>query len=706
MPKKIFWITTVSVLIPSIFLCYFGVQTILEQRDLEALLEEKRFQAITENLSGDIFYAIRTQKDLVKAKLEGVDPEAMSREQITDRLAALEDEHNLFRRIFLFNADGSLYYPTGYHMASDSIPEGFGEILENIIIERKLRDAEQFESFGELTRAVTLYRDLVKNDQDTQVQAIALNALARCYGMLDDDEAAARTYHVVAEQYADVTDLNGIRLGLLARYQGARFSEARDDRRGATEQLLALLEDLDSGRYAEIRGQEIFYATKALKRLEGLIPSLTDTDTLLPRYRSARAAAERRIGEYGDVVRFHSSLKARLLVSQSDEGDRFPAQRFSDRAAGEGEIVFSQLSLDSGRYRAALLFSEETLGAFISLAIDRVMKPHDDVVAAVLSEPGKRIAGGETLEAGEQPLYSSPLSGVFPFYRVDLFRRSSLSSIYAERDRAIRIGMIGAFIVLIGIGSYFTFRSLVREAEMMRMKSDFVSNVTHELKTPLTTLKMIGEMLEMGAVPSEARKQDYYSTIASESERLTQLINNVLDFSRIEAGGRRFHFESMDLSPVLQETVEAYKGIIHRNGYRLHTEIAPDLPPVRCDVGAMAQAISNLLDNAVKYSNGSGAVKVDALRDGEDVAIRVADEGIGIPRSELVRIFEKFYRVNGERDPERKGIGLGLTLVREIVEAHGGSVDVESRLGHGSVFTLRIPTESEEKDGADSRRRG
>jgi len=706
-PKKIFWITTVLVLIPSIFLCYFGVQTIIEQRGMETLFEEKRFQAVSENLVEDIYSAIRTQIDLVNAKLEGFNPEGMSREHISGRLASLEDEHLLFSRIFLFNNDGALFYPAGYYVATDSIPVGFGEIIENIIIERKLREGELLETSGRLEQAISIYRSLAENEQDTHVQAIALNSLARCHGLRGESASAAKTYKIVAERFSDVMDLNGIRLGLLARYQGARFCEAQGDFRGAVEQLLALLEDVGSGRWSDIRGQEIFYANKALQRLDGLTVSKTGAEALYldkARCRTVRAAVERRIAEYRDVVRFHSKIKPRLLVSQPQPGEQFSALRFPGQRTGDGDAVLTQLVLSNGRYRVGLLFSESALADFMSLSIERAVKAHDDIEVAISSNSGRRIAGTGALGADERPLYSATLAKTFPFYRIDLFRASSPSAIYAERDRAIRIGMIGAFIILIGIGSYFTFRSLAREAEIVKMKSDFVSNVTHELKTPLTTLKMIGEMLEMGAVPSQERRQDYYRTIASESERLTQLINNVLDFSRIEAGGARFEFEHTDISPLVSESVNAFQSLVQRNGFTISTAIASDLPPVLCDAGAVSHALVNLLDNAVKYSNGTGVVKVAASRDGADVAIRVADQGVGIPKAELARIFDKFYRGKAGDDPERKGIGLGLTLVREIVEAHGGAVEVESSPGHGSVFTMKFPIDQEENSGANSRR--
>jgi signal transduction histidine kinase len=230
-----------------------------------------------------------------------------------------------------------------------------------------------------------------------------------------------------------------------------------------------------------------------------------------------------------------------------------------------------------------------------------------------------------------------------------------------------------------------------RETEMARLKSDFVANVSHDLRTPLSVIRMFGETLELGRVPDEARRQEYYRVITRESERLSRLIDNVLDFSRIESGRRRYERVPTAVEPLVRETLEAFAYPLEQGRFKVEVIIAPDLPEVPMDADAVAQALANLVDNAIKYSAVDRVLVVDARREDDRLALSVTDRGIGIPRAEQSRIFEKFYRVGQSETQGRRGSGVGLALVRHVVEAHGGDVTVESAPGEGSRFTLRLP---------------
>jgi signal transduction histidine kinase len=245
-----------------------------------------------------------------------------------------------------------------------------------------------------------------------------------------------------------------------------------------------------------------------------------------------------------------------------------------------------------------------------------------------------------------------------------------------------------------------------RELRLSRLKSDFVANVSHELKTPLALIRLFAETLELGRVPSEEKKQQYHRIINKESRRLTQLINNILDFSRIEAGRKEYRFVRSDLAAVVRDVVDAYRFQIEQHGFSLELAIAEDLPEMDVDPEALSQALINLLNNAIKYSPDAKAIAVSARREGDRVLVAVRDCGIGIPKSEQKRIFEKFYRVETSVVHTTKGSGLGLALVQHIAEAHGGRVEVTSAPGEGSTFTLSFPVRAEARGGepATSRR--
>jgi signal transduction histidine kinase len=246
-------------------------------------------------------------------------------------------------------------------------------------------------------------------------------------------------------------------------------------------------------------------------------------------------------------------------------------------------------------------------------------------------------------------------------------------------------------LLVIALGLAATYRVVRHESEMARLKSDFVANVSHDLKTPLSLIRMFAETLEMNRAPDEATRREYYAVITRESQRLTRLIDNVLDFSRIEDGRQRYDIVPTPVEPIVQEVVEAFRYSLAQQGFKVDVEVAPDLPELPLDAEAIKQALANLVDNAIKYSGDRRRVRVSARAVDREVRIDVADEGIGVPPGEARRIFEKFYRVGRSETQGRRGSGLGLALVKHIVEAHGGRVSVDSRMGEGSRFSLHFP---------------
>ncbi len=249
----------------------------------------------------------------------------------------------------------------------------------------------------------------------------------------------------------------------------------------------------------------------------------------------------------------------------------------------------------------------------------------------------------------------------------------------------------GFLSLFLAAGLLLTYRNVYRELGLAKLKSDFVANVSHELRTPLALIRLYAETLEMGRLNSPEKYQEYYRTIRKESERLTGLINNILDFSRIEAGKKEYSFRETDMGELVHNTIDAYRFQIEQNGFTYQENIACDLPPVRVDREAIARSLLNLVNNAIKYSHEEKFVGVNLYRTNGTMRLEVVDHGIGIPRSEQSKIFEKFYRVGNPLVHNTKGSGLGLSLVRHIAQAHGGDVAVESSPGKGSKFTFTLP---------------
>jgi signal transduction histidine kinase len=312
-------------------------------------------------------------------------------------------------------------------------------------------------------------------------------------------------------------------------------------------------------------------------------------------------------------------------------------------------------------------------------------------VVAVVDGAGRPLWKRQPVDLAA-PLLTVPLRDALPGWRVALYQAPGGSPAAAVRRQVMLF--TAAFVLLlatIAVGVVATWRLVRRETEMARLKADFVANVSHDLKTPLSVIRMFAETLELGRVRGEAARQEYYRVITQESERLSRLIENVLDFSRIEGGRRTYVRQPTPVEPLVRETVEAFGYPLAQQGFKVEVRVAPELPDVPLDRDAIGQALGNLVDNAIKYAGDRKVVRVEAWAEDGWLAIAVADEGIGIPPEEHARIFEKFYRVGRSETQGRRGTGVGLALVRHIVEAHGGDVTVESRPGAGSRFTIRLP---------------
>jgi two-component system phosphate regulon sensor histidine kinase PhoR len=234
-----------------------------------------------------------------------------------------------------------------------------------------------------------------------------------------------------------------------------------------------------------------------------------------------------------------------------------------------------------------------------------------------------------------------------------------------------------------------------RQRRLNALKSEFVANVSHELKTPLALVRMFGEMLQSGRVASESKQKEYLDIIVAESERLSSLIENVLDFAKVERGSRdAYEFSTGDLGAAVASAVQVYRYRAEREKVQLTLEVEENLPDVRHDPRAVQLAVINLLDNAIKYAPESEVVRVTVRREGDVLAVRVVDRGPGVSPDEQSRIFERFVRgartSNGE-GPKVRGSGIGLALVKHIAESHGGRAWVESRVGDGATFAITIP---------------
>ena len=267
---------------------------------------------------------------------------------------------------------------------------------------------------------------------------------------------------------------------------------------------------------------------------------------------------------------------------------------------------------------------------------------------------------------------------------------TTLERLTKERSRNNIILLLIVNLIFV-IGLVYVTRNVSKEIELAKIKSNLVANVSHEIRTPVALIRMYTETLEMGRLKDETKKKKYYKTMLAETVRLTQLINNMLDFSKIESKKKEYRKSLYDLSDIVDNVLHTYHYNFEQKGFTVEQEIATNLPPVNIDAEATTQAIVNLLDNAMKYSREDRRIRLSLQQGGQHLVLSVQDFGIGIPEREHKKIFEKFYRVGDSLVHNTKGSGLGLSLVAHIMKVHDGKVTLKSKPGQGSTFSLVFP---------------
>jgi signal transduction histidine kinase len=380
-----------------------------------------------------------------------------------------------------------------------------------------------------------------------------------------------------------------------------------------------------------------------------------------------------------------------LLFADNDPENPIILRPVTDSASQL--IGIAGLVIDHNYFRSTLLPELLRKAASTEFAGDEF----SDLALAVYDDTGTIVTATQPLKETRAEM-KIPFAFAFPRWHIGA-RSQGLTT--DEVGRRYLLTNLSLTLVMTGLiigGLVFALRAASRAMKLSQMKTDFVSNVSHELRTPLSSIRVFGELQRLGHVKDPARVRDYGEFIETESRRLTQLINNILDFSRIESGQKNYNFIEADVCEIVLDTLKTFSIRLQQDGFALRVE-GPETPlrPAMVDPDAIAQVVVNLLDNAVKYSGSAREIVLRFGQKGDQIAISVIDHGIGIPAAEREKIFERFHRVGTGLIHDVKGSGLGLSLVKHIVEAHGGRVMVSSEIGRGSTFAVYLPATRQDR---------
>jgi signal transduction histidine kinase len=324
---------------------------------------------------------------------------------------------------------------------------------------------------------------------------------------------------------------------------------------------------------------------------------------------------------------------------------------------------------------------------FLEKVLGPALEPFEDHMYSITSGGDIIYARGDS--EGRTLGLSVALGNRFHFLNLNMYHSAELTLIQLiKRKDILYIGTILILILIIMVGGRLVYTGLRREMDLVRAKSTFISGVSHELKTPLTSIRLYGEMLESGKIASERKKTEYYKIITKESERLTKMINQVLDYTKIEEGKMMLDIKAWDLGAIVKIVLGIFEPRFNELGAEIKTSVSSGCV-VQCDKGALIQVFSNLVDNALKYTDKERP-RIDLRVKQEDrtTVMEIEDNGIGIPRDSQDKIFENFYRGDNEITRKKGGTGIGLAIVRRIIEAHGWTITLSSRPGTGSLFRI------------------
>lgn len=313
-----------------------------------------------------------------------------------------------------------------------------------------------------------------------------------------------------------------------------------------------------------------------------------------------------------------------------------------------------------------------------------------DISIVLRSSLSNKIIFGNTETSETGPVVTDFFPENFPPWRIELFQAGDMKSGFSLHKN-IFFWTILALLVIVVFGSVLIIRTLVQEVNLLNLKSDFIASVSHEFKTPLTAMGAVLERLLSDEVKDPKKTREYYRILSHDSERLKRLVKNVLDFTKIEDGKREYKLTTTDIIPLVHHEVDSFQEENKMTGIKVDVEIDENIPDVIADGEALSQALHNILDNAAKFSGSEKNIQVKILHRQDCVEIAIKDRGVGIPENEQKKVFEKFYRGKQASSVSPTGTGLGLTLVKHIMDAHGGDIVVNSQTGKGTSVSLILP---------------
>jgi signal transduction histidine kinase len=691
--KRIIIYYLLVIVIPS---CILGFLALRGIRNDQALIEREQRKKLAE-YGTSIFsetnsYIARVNKDFRK-KIPELSPGLPSSLTFNEQtLDSFIKENSLVKSIFLIQSSDSIRI---YHPSLLYFPETVEETEKerspynyiNLFIQGWNYEYQE----KNLRKTLLYYRKRLKEFEQKEIKGYILMQIARIETKLYAYDKAIETYQLIESEYGNVNIDNRIHLGSMACLEKMNINLLVGDTTSFVNNSIEFLNKILNAKW------QLDYSDykNLISSGNKIVTQFKKTDN--EQIKGVFACADSLFNEIDirgrdteylfDFVNNSSPLILNYLSNQDNEV-QFPFMKYS--VTDENEFYISLFRGAENQFWG-IIFNVDEIYSDLLLSSIREHSENESFQWQLFGEGAELLANSSNINFELEPvLLESP--GEFPVCTIKLYAEPTglINTLFFSGHNIFLFIFIFIALVL-ALGLFFTIQIVSKELQLSKMKSDFISTVSHEFKSPLTSIRHITDMLVFKRVPTESKKQEYYEIIQQQSERLSHLINNILDFSKLEEGETNFRFEPVSMDQILQEIVLSFKHSIPDKDFKVSYKHEKRLPMINADKVAITQVIHNLLDNAFKYSGSSDLIEVYAKSDKKSVVISVKDFGIGISPDDKEKIYSRFYRVSNDHTQQVKGSGIGLTIVKQIIESHGGTVSHESKVGSGSTFIIKLP---------------
>jgi signal transduction histidine kinase len=692
--KKLIVLFLLTILLPSVVLSIFGITAIQNERFKIAQQYENEHKRIADLLKRTITANLTDIETFINSLAE--DPVFVQKDYkgikkiIENRLGPKK----LIEQVFIIYIDEEPFFPSVNYVEKSGLRSSL-----NAAHQEKLKRAETNEYVHKnYSRSIDLYNELFVVAKTKGDQARMLNHIARNLRNQKKYHQAIQLYNRIINEYSDQRTSSDLPLSLIAHIQKVECYQDLEEYQNALKEALSLYKEIIQGSDHLNEDQFFTYADILEEKISLLLEKSSSAETYNSEFKTLKTLYQSKYEQWKVIDRLRTICIPELRAEVNRTKPDSPGQIHYSKNIDQKNYLISavlipdQQKMNTPGILAVKLRNEYLEQEFLNNIIGDI--PLNENTIITISDRSGNYFFNNNIHSEKFYTIITFFDDNFPPWRIEIYDTQAGELEILAIHKSFYFWTILTLLIVLCFGLILIVKTVSHEMDILKIKSDFVSSVSHEFKTPLTSIQALTERLREGKVKNPVKMQQYFSVISQDTDKLTRLVGNILNFSKIEEGKISYEFVETNISQWLQEIVDNFKKENMQRELKINTNIPAKIPSIKIDKNALAQAIYNLLDNAIKFSADKKGIEIIVKREKENLVIKVKDDGIGIPRNEWDKIFEKFYQGKNAMKYSSRGTGLGLTLVRHTVEAHGGNISVESKEGQGSTFSLSLPTEN------------